>query len=648
MPWLAFGAAAAVAAAVSVWWYGRREEKVPGRGLAAALRGAAVFFFLSAPWLPPLRAGSDPTPRVAILVDYSLSMRYPVDSVAGITRMQSALEFAGELGRQGRSASMWSFAGSAVPIALDDLEELEATGRDTRVVGAIEQARASGADSITIVTDGELADREAGRRLAQRLGVTLREVRVADEVRRIGIRSVAAPRILASGDTLEVRAEIVATGGHGDSVRVTLDFGPGQTDQATVEVPAAGRSVEAVFRVHAEIASDSTEWRPLDVTVEGSVPPWDAGARARSWVGISPEPTGAVMISADPDWETRYLLPVLDRSVPGGARLYLRVADGTWVRSGLHPAGGVPEASVRRAAESATLLVVQGDPRDLPGWLESAARRRPAVMHLVRGTGPVPGTGVSVQEVLPGEWYLQTPPPPGPVSAHMMGVDPQDLPPLSRLYASTGQAGGSVLFGLRDRRGPARPVALLGSADERRWAVVQGEGAWRWAARGDEGLALYRGLFSGMIRWLVERTAPQPIQLSDPYVRSGDSVRWRVAPEVRDLAVQLEDASGTVVWSSGASDSVTTIAGPPLGRGDARFVATGTAGESQFRIARPFHVNARLEEMPNPVGSPLDVNPDEAADGRAAPGSNPPVWPFAAAIVLLCVEWLWRRKIGLR
>ena len=178
--------------------------------------------------------------------------------------------------------------------------------------------------------------------------------------------------------------------------------------------------------------------------------------------------------------------------------------------------------------------------------------------------------------------------------------------------------------------------------------MVQAEGAWRWAARGDQGLALYRGLFAGMIRWLVERTAPQPIQLSDPYVRSGDSVRWRVAPEVRDLAMRLEDASGTVVWSSSPSDSATTITGPPLERGDARFVATGTTGESQFRIARPFHVNARLEEMPNPVGPPLDIRPDDAADGRAAPGSDPPVWPFAAAIVLLCVEWLLRRKIGLR
>ena len=39
MPWLAFAATASLAAAVAIWWYGRREEKVKGRGLAAVLRG---------------------------------------------------------------------------------------------------------------------------------------------------------------------------------------------------------------------------------------------------------------------------------------------------------------------------------------------------------------------------------------------------------------------------------------------------------------------------------------------------------------------------------------------------------------------------------------------------------------------------------
>ena len=648
MPWLALGAAAALSAGVVGWWYGTREEKVRGRGLAALLKGAALFFILAAPWLSPLRHRSETGPQAAILVDHSLSMGYPTDSAGEVTRMQAARQVAAELHRSRRSAQIWSFARGARRIALADLERLEATGEDSRVVDAIERARAAGSDSLIVVTDGELADREAGRRLAERLGVAVREVRVTGGVGRVGIRALSASSTVTAGDTLEVQAEIVNTGRSGDSVRVTLDFGRDMSDATTVELPAPGRSVEATFRVPVSPASDSTEWRPLDVRVEGVVAPWDAAARARSWVAVTPEPGGAVMVSLDPDWEARYLSPVLERSAPGGARVFLRVGDGVYIRTGARPAGGIPEASVRRAAEAATLFVVQGDPSNLPAWIESTARRRPAVMHLVRGTGLIPGTGVTVEEALPGEWYVETPPPPSPVSAHLLGAELLDLPPLSRLYGSTGSVDGSVLSARRDRQGGARPVAVIGSTEGRRWAVVHGEGAWRWAARGDQGLVLYRGLFAGMTRWLVERTAPMPVQLSDLTPRSGDSVRWRAAPDVRDLAIRLEDGSDTVVWSETSLDSATAIAGPPLERGDARFVATGSVGGVPFQIRRPFHVNAGAEELPNAAGPPLDVRPADLLGERNVAGSEPLVWPFAAAIVLMCAEWLWRRKVGLR
>jgi len=647
MPWLALGAAAALSAGVAGWWYGRREEKVRGRGLAALLKGAALFFLLSAPWLSPLRHRSETGPQTAILVDQSLSMGYPADSAGEVTRIQVALEVAAELYRSRRSAEIWAFSRGARRIEPADLERLEATGANSRVVDAIERARAAGADSLIVITDGELADREAGRRLAERLGVAIREVRVTAGVDRVGIRALSAFSTVTTGDTLEVRAEIVATGRSGDSVQVRLDFGLDMSDATTVELPAPGRSVEATFRVPVSRASDSTEWRPLGVHVEGAVPPWDATTRARSWVAVTPEPTGAVMVSLDPDWEGRYLSPVLERSSPGGARVFLRVGDGVYTRVGARPVGGIPESSVRRAAEAATLLVVQGDPSNLPAWIESTARRRPALMHLVRGTGLVPGTGVTVEEALPGEWYAETPPPASPVSAHLLGAEVLDLPPLSRLYGSTGSVDGLVLSARRDRQGGTRPVAVLGSTEGRRWAVVHGEGAWRWAARGGQGLALYRGLFAGMTRWLVERTAPRPVQLSDPSPRTGDSVRWRAAPDVRDLAIRLEDGSGSVVWSDTSLDFATAIAGPPLERGDARFVATGNVGGVPFQISRPFHVNAGAEELPNATGLPLDVRPDDIPGERNVAG-EPIVWPFAVAILLLCAEWLWRRKIGLR
>lgn len=646
MPWLAFSAAGVTAALVAFWWYGRREERVRGRALAATLRGGALFFFLSAPWLPALGAGDGDVPRVAILVDTSLSMRHPAGADPETSRIQAARQTAVELHGALRSAAIWAFGLSVTRVGASDLGRLEATGGGSRIVDALIQARAAGADSMIVVTDGQLEDREAGRRLAESLGVAVTEVRVADAMEAASIRRVSTPRTVAAGDTFEVVAEIVAGGG--DSAAVSLSFGLTVSETTTVELPGPGRSVEAAFRIPAGSAGDSAAWRPLDIRIAGVDPPWETGARSRSWVRVSPDPTGAVLISVDPDWEAAYLVPVLERSVPGGARAFLRVAEDAWAQVGVRPRGDVEEAEVRRAAGAATLLVIQADPGDVPAWLEVLARGRPSVMHLVRGTGRVAGTPVSVIEELPGDWYAEVPPPPGPVSAYLLDVDPAGLPPLRRLWGSVDGASGSVFSSRRDRRGAPLPVAVIGSTAGRRWAVVHGEGTWRWAARSAEGLSLYRGLFAGMVRWLVERAAPPPIELSAPFIRAGDSVRWRAAPDARDLSLRLEDASGVVVWSNGEGGAAGEIAGPPLESGDARFEAIGSVGGVPFRVERPFHVNAGKEDLPGVQGPPLDVAPRVLETERAPPGSTPPVWPFAMAIGLLCVEWVWRRRIGLR
>ncbi len=367
MPGLAFVTAGVLAFAVTFWWYAHREERVRGRGLAGLLRGTALFLILSAPWLPPFGGHTDGSPTTAILVDVSLSMRYPAAATGGVTRMQRAREAASDLLASKHAPELWAFAGSASRLDPGGLEVLQPGGTATRVVPAIEQARAAGADSLILVTDGEFSDRQEGRRLAQRLGIALREVRVAETIARVGIRRLVTPGAVTAGDTLELRAEIISTGKTGSPTRVSLSYGGGQTVETTISTPASGRTAEAVFRVLVESAGDSVEWRSFDVQVVGVRPPWDEAAHARAWVLVSPQPTGAVVVSVDPDWETRYLLPLLERSVPGGARAYLRIDDDLYLQTGPRPATGVSEATVRKAAGRAMLLVVQGEPGRLPG-----------------------------------------------------------------------------------------------------------------------------------------------------------------------------------------------------------------------------------------------------------------------------------------
>jgi hypothetical protein len=155
-------------------------------------------------------------------------------------------------------------------------------------------------------------------------------------------------------------------------------------------------------------------------------------------------------------------------------------------------------------------------------------------------------------------------------------------------------------------------------------------------------------LYAGIARWLGERRAGIPVELADRSPRAGDSLRWRAAPGVRDLHVRVEDASGTALWASETSGSVRSVSGPPLGAGDARFTAKGLSGDEPFQLEVPFYVGVSREDLPVVVGTPLDVYPADAERERTPPGSDPPVWPFALSIALLCAEWLWRRRSGLR
>lgn len=646
--WAGLTAAALLAAAITWWWYGRREERVRGRWPAALLRASALFLLVASPWLPARTDRDAGSPSTGILLDRSVSMRLPVGGEAGRTRAEEAREVVGDLVRSHRDAAVWGFADGVVRIDRDSLSALDAEGHASRIVEAIEGARAAGADSLFLVTDGELEDREAGRRLAEQLGVGLTEVQVADPVRRTAVQSISIPRWVTAGDTFEVRARLVATEGGADSTRLVAELDGRTAAVERVPTPGPGRTTEAVFRLAAEARTDSLAWVPLEVRVEDVGEPWDSAARLRAWIGVTSVARGAVLVSTSPDWEGRYLVPLLDRSVPGGARGFARLGPGSWIGTGSGNPALVEESAVRRAAEAATLLVIQGSPAELPDWLDQAARGTKSLLFLVRGSGPVPGTPVSASDPQPGEWFAVTPPPPGPVGASLLGVESGALPPLTRLFGSAAGRFPVALEARLDRLDSPRPAVGLGTDGARRWAVVLGEGTWRWATRRGEGMALYRGLYEGIGRWLTEREVSWPVELLDPAPRAGDSLLWRVAPGVRDLSLRLEEPGGNVLWSESVLEPAGTLAGPPLRTGEARLVVTGSVSGDPFRLERPLHGNASREFVPRTTSPGLRSEPERPVERGGDRPDRPPVWPFAVAVGLLSAEWLWRRRVGLK
>lgn len=633
--------AALAGAAVSWWAYARLEEPVPGRIGPAILRGCALFLLLAGWWLPSLLSGrGGDRPTTALLVDRSLSMSLPA-SVGGMSRADSAALLARDVDR----ATMVWFGDSA---RLADVERgAGPSDAASRIVPALEAARAAGADRVVLLTDGELDDREEARPVARRLGLTVREVRVSERPARLAIRGVDAPAAAEAGDTIRLVVEVAGAGGPmiADSASLSVTDPDGARSIVRFEAPTPGRTRRVPVGVVAlEGAGDA--WRAYDIRLEPDADPLGPGPRHRVWVEIVPTAAGAVIVAVDPDWEPHYLLPVLARSTAGGARAWLRVGPDRWIRSGTERVPTGDADRVRRDAARAELLVVQGTPGAGPPWLDALAARHPRVLWFARGAGVVPGFGLRIGGPQPGEWYPGGRPPPSPIAGFLDGLEDPALPPVSRLFDLQGHEWAPLEL-RRNRAGAGRaPIGAVRSGDRRR-VVVAAEGTWRWASRGGEARQAYRSLFAGLAGWLLEAPQRRPVELTRTRLAAGEPVNWRVASGVSDLRIAIRDSAGSVVWEDTVAAPGTSLAGPPAPAGSHSFAAEGVAAGEAFLTGRPFEVEGAERELAaRPAGREL-VGATVGSVGAGGTGGRA-MWPFVLAALMLCGEWYWRRRIGLR
>ncbi len=643
-----------IAAAAVAWIrYGIREEAVPGRIGPATLFALALFLVLAGFALPPLRPPRSPVaPRVAIL-DISASMELPL-APGGPTRIDSGLAVVRRL----EPDRYILFAGSVEE--LSDLSGVESRieGADrsgSRLAAALQAARAAGADSVVVVTDGELEDREESRREAQRLGLQLRELRIGSDLTRTSIRSIAAPKRVSAGDTITLSVELSTPAGldtmqTADSITVTVEEATGESTEHRVARPSRGRSRIAEVRIRPSEVRQATTWRRFEVSLDSGADPLQAGQTRAVWIEVARDRAGAVLVSFDPDWEPRHILPVLDRAISGGAKAYLRIGPDRWVRAGTSPEP-VAGSRVRAMASGADLLVVQGATARLPAWMLDLTARHSRVLFLARGAGTVPGSDISVGQPEPGDWFATLPPPSSPVANSLAGLDAVDLPPVSGLRSVQGSGIWSILQLRRDRQAETRPLAVgFVSAGGRR-VLVLAEGTWRWSARTGSARAVYRGLYGGITGWLLGGLRRVPVSLSEREVRGQGSIGWSVAPGVEDLVITVRDSTGSTVWGDSIARPADHVDGPGLPPGDLDFEARGKLDDEEFVVGRPFAVAGPVAELGGRgVGPSLTTGELTAGsrgrqrDGRTAP----PVWPYALAAGLLCAEWVLRRRLGLR
>lgn len=653
--WLLYGLAALAALAATFIIYHVRETAVRRRLLLVLLRAGVLAVLLLLLWDPDLPVGEVAREGGSwVLLDGTLSMNASAEgtTVWGEAVRSARVQAAG-------SARLYVFGAGLRALPPESLAVVQPDALASRIVPWLSAAAESGARSIVVISDMRFSD---GAELGPALAELRPEVRFRPAslpVRNAAVRGIAAPRTAVADTAFAVSVELRTEGfDRGDAETVSVELWEGGRLVGATRVVAGepGALVRATFRV-----------RPPR---EGGLVRYDAVVRAAGdgfpdddtrsvYVSVAPDEGGVALVSFRPDWEPRFLLPVLEMATGLRTRGYLRVGS-TYVTM-----GGAPEEIGRRATESevreaagrADIVVLHGAGAGTPPWAVEAARSALRVLLFPVDAPGARALGVNARPAPAGEWYVTAELPPSPFAAALAGMPAEVLPPLTDPITVTD--AGEVAVALRAqwaRRGAAEPVLLLETAGSRRRVLAAARGFWRWSFRPGPARETYRKLWAAAAGWLLEgEPVAGPLVRPEPrVVPRGEPVRWLVAaPELDSLHLQVlagdSAATDTVLLLRGAD----TVATAPLAPGHYRYVARPAGVRGPVLAEGPVTVERFSEEMLRPaVERPADT---VAAGGAGRPAREPasrPLHthpaPYLLAVVLLCAEWILRRRRGLR
>jgi hypothetical protein len=646
---LAFLIAAAGAAGLAFLIYQRRELVVPGRPLLAALRAAVLVLVIGLIWNPQLPG--DIAPQAAsdtwVLVDQSESM-----AVAGADGWAGVLARVRELAPP--DARIATFGNDVRVIHKDSLDRITPDGPATRLATAVERAAESGARRIVVVSDLRIQDPAA---TAAVLGRTRAEVvieGVPSDLRNVAVAEAIAPGAVEAGQDIGVDVVVQGEGvAEGDTVTIEVRGDGRLVATGRTVLPADGRQVRVPLTVPAP--SDDGQVRiTVRAILDGDVFPTDDERVLR--VDVGPDIRGVALVSLRPTWEPRFLLPVLQQVTGLEARGYLRLADGRYLLAG----GGasdrrsMTEDAVRQAVAGAELLVLHGVGAGAPSWLAEHARASGRLLVFAHDPQGAALAGVEVGNPLPGEWYPVPEIPASPFAADLAGATFTGLPPLSGLLPLTGAALPPPLYLARDGAGRQEAALALATANGRRRAAVLASGFWRWGFRDGVPKETYRRFWAAASGWLLatEALAGGPgVRPTAPVLSRGEAVTWR-APGLGGDSMRLS------VTRDGVTVVDTVFVVPPDEVFRTGALASGTyeyraeTGDGSEEGAGAFDVESYVDELLLPPSAP---NPLPAEDGtvaqQAAPVGRPlrtQAVPYLLLLLLLCGEWIGRRRLGLR
>jgi len=519
---------------------------------------------------------------------------------------------------------------------------------------ALTLALEAGASRVLVVTDLRLEDPVEVEAVLRQAPVPVAFRDLGGPVANAGVAELELPETARAGG--EVQGAATLFGALPGPVRLTLTVDGAPAWDTTLVLAGPGRTRVPV-RVTAPDQAGPVAVS-VRITADGDAHPGD-DARSRV-LDVDPAAGELVLVSWLPDWEPRFLLPVLEEVTGLRGQGYLKVGPDRFMT--MNGAVAFPDgAEVAAALAQARLGVVHGLPSDAGAPWAGVLARVPRLLVLPAGAGR---TGEA------GEWYLSTEVPPSPLAGDLAGIPLLGLPPLlGRSGTEPAPAGGGlrtpVLLVQRGGQGEPAPVLLLREgAEGARRVEALAHGFWRWGFRDGPSRELYRRLWSGAAGWLLaarveglRASGPAP---SRSVVQPGEAVAWQAgALAGGTLSVAFTAADAREAGPPGVGPgSPETVAVDSLGRATVTAPAVPGAYRWEARGGAESGVEARgilvVEAGDVDLLPPRAVHLPElavagAGDGPAGrrPLRTHPL-PYLLLLGLLTAEWVVRRRSGLR
>ncbi len=640
----------------SFWVYSRMEIAISSWKSLAILRFLTLSMVLLLIWDPniPVARTEIGQDTVWVLLDGSQSMRPTDQSRPGL--LAEVMERLTEM--EEMPLRIMLFGERPRFVSADSVESIDFRDELSTLGPALVSAAEAGASDVLVLSDFRIDDVETLDSYSQTYGLDVKFERLDMERRNVGVEDFMVFRNDPLEETVTAQASIFSEGLQEDE-SITIEIFEEENLVVSEEVNPISIGNTLMFEVELPINHEASGLLEYRISLGILEDDFSLDNQKSTFIDMSFSDKEIVFLSMKPDWEPRFLLPVLSEVSGLSFEGFLSLGDDQFLS--MNDIEGdesiVTESRVKRAVAASRILIVHGLAGDSPDWVVDALDNSSSTIAFIEDGTAASKMGVSTQQsIVEGEWYLESSLKPSPLASTLSGIDLTSLAPLNAVLPMLDP--NSYLRPIEFRRnglGQIQAPLILNENDDSKQALVLASGFWRWSSRGGNSREVYRRLWSGVLGWLMASEVASNRRLVEPEVRvwsENDQSRWS-AWGLANNSIHL-----MIYKDEKLVQDTTVIVNPEsqffingLGLGSYSYRADDInsgdlLGSGRFKVE-----NHSLEWFRVPRDL-VDIYSDLPSSTAIGSGFSRPlhtyIIPYLLIIIFLSIEWIGRRQRGLR